>query len=508
MTAKARFPDPYRSRAVLIGAAAYRDPSLPKLPAVARNLTGLTAVLTDPGGGGWRADRVTVLRNPITAREVGLELASVAEQTLDTLLIYYAGHGLLTPEGELHLAIGQTVPGRVRYSGLPFEWVREALRDSPAANRVLILDCCFSGRVIEAMADPAAFTADATEVTGTYTLTASARNLPALAPSGQTYTAFTGELLDLLTTGIPHGPAELTLGVIYPHLRQRLSARGLPRPQQRGTDTADQLALVRNPAYTRTDTAAQVPDGESRRPAPPSIDTERLANSDHQQLWSWWWPLRREAVKRRRELTAAMASVAIGGAAIAVWSVQTPLPSPGIAPASRPATPSFEAVAPSGTGVTKERPGSAQGMVNDPVATAASNNPLLTTLVKAVTAANLGDTLNSAPGITVFAPADPAFQALEVQHPGILKELTTAPDVASPNSKLTKILTYHLVGQRYDSAGIVQAGTLDSLEGAKIKIGGTPAAPTVNGAPVLCGNIPTKNATVFMIEQVLSLPAS
>ena len=68
--------------------------------------------------------------------------------------------------------------------------------------------------------------------------------------------------------------------------------------------------------------------------------------------------------------------------------------------------------------------------------------------------------------------------------------------------------TAEVVGKRYDAAGIVQAGALDSLEGAKINIGGTAAAPTVNGATVLCGNIPTKNATVFVIGQVLSLPAS
>lgn len=192
------------------------------------------------------------------------------------------------------------------------------------------------------------------------------------------------------------------------------------------------------------------------------------------------------------------------------------------APSDNSAVPPAEATAPTGSGVTKineifgsacdqvpkEGPGSAQGMVNDPVATAASHNPLLTTLSKAVTAANLGDTLNSAPAITVFAPADPAFQALEAKNPGITSQLTTAPDVASPNSKLAKILTYHVVGKRYDAAGIVSAGTLDSLEGAKLAIGGTAAAPTVNGAPVLCGNIPTKNATVFVIGQVLSLPAS
>jgi uncharacterized surface protein with fasciclin (FAS1) repeats len=226
---------------------------------------------------------------------------------------------------------------------------------------------------------------------------------------------------------------------------------------------------------------------------------------------------------RKIQRLAAVGALAVLTAVVgACSSSQQPATgSQASAPASESAAPG-EATAPTGSGVTKisdifgpacsqvptEGPGSAQGMVNDPVATAASHNPLLTTLTKAVTAANLVDTLNSAPAITVFAPADPAFQALEAQHPGILKQLTTAPDVASPNSQLAKILTYHVVGTRYDAAGLVQAGTLDSLEGAKLTIGGTAAAPTVNGAPVLCGNIPTKNATVFVIGQVLSLPAS
>jgi uncharacterized surface protein with fasciclin (FAS1) repeats len=149
--------------------------------------------------------------------------------------------------------------------------------------------------------------------------------------------------------------------------------------------------------------------------------------------------------------------------------------------------PPAEATAPTGSGVIKiseifgaacdqvpkEGPGSAQGMVNEPVATAASHNPLLTTLSKAVTAANLGDTLNSAPAITVFAPADPAFQAFRGQEPRHHQPADHRPDVASPNSKLAKILTYHVVGKRYDAAGIVSAGTLDSLEGAKLAIGGT-----------------------------------
>ncbi|MGH3774312.1 MAG: fasciclin domain-containing protein [Pseudonocardiaceae bacterium] len=214
----------------------------------------------------------------------------------------------------------------------------------------------------------------------------------------------------------------------------------------------------------------------------------------------------------------AALTVALG----ACSSEQTAAPeAPASAPAEQPAE-TTDPATPGATGKTEitdifgpacsqvptEGEGSAQGMVDDPVATAASNNPLLKTLTAAVTAANLGDTLNSAEAITVFAPADTAFQDLETKTPGITNQLTTDPNVASADSKLATILKYHVVGQRYDAAGLVEAGTVDTLQGGKVTIAGTAAAPTVNGAQVLCGNIPTKNATVFVIGQVLTPPAS
>ncbi|MFT7836285.1 fasciclin domain-containing protein [Saccharothrix sp. BKS2] len=143
--------------------------------------------------------------------------------------------------------------------------------------------------------------------------------------------------------------------------------------------------------------------------------------------------------------------------------------------------------------------GSLQGMVDDPVATAASNNPLLTKLVAAVTAANLGDTLNSQKAITVFAPADPAFAEL-----GDAKFQELANDPAT----LGKILQFHVVGQRYDAAGLEEAGTVKALTGQELTIAGSGDTMTVNGAPVLCGNIPTANATVFVIGKVLTPPAA
>lgn len=143
--------------------------------------------------------------------------------------------------------------------------------------------------------------------------------------------------------------------------------------------------------------------------------------------------------------------------------------------------------------------GSLAGMAMDPVATAASNNPLLTKLVAAVKATNLVDTLNSQEAITVFAPADPAFAELG--------DAKFAELAANPN-QLAPILQYHVVGKRYDAKGLEQAGSVKALSGGDLKIAGSGDSLTVNGAPVLCGNIPTKNATVFVIGKVLTPPAA
>lgn len=143
--------------------------------------------------------------------------------------------------------------------------------------------------------------------------------------------------------------------------------------------------------------------------------------------------------------------------------------------------------------------GSLQGMADDPVATAASNNPLLTKLVAAVKAANLVDTLNSQSAITVFAPADPAFAELGDAK---FAELAGQPEA------LGKILQFHVVGKRYDADGLRQAGTVKALTGQDLKIEGSGETMTVNGAPVLCGDVPTKNATVFVIGKVLTPPAA
>jgi len=138
--------------------------------------------------------------------------------------------------------------------------------------------------------------------------------------------------------------------------------------------------------------------------------------------------------------------------------------------------------------------GSFTGMATAPVATAASANPVLSTLVAAVKQAGLVDTLNSADGITVFAPDNSAFAKIPA---------STLKSVLANKTELTKILTYHVVSGRVTPTELASGKALKTLEGATVKPAMMGTTYTVNGASVVCGNVQTANATVYIINSVL-----
>ena len=143
--------------------------------------------------------------------------------------------------------------------------------------------------------------------------------------------------------------------------------------------------------------------------------------------------------------------------------------------------------------------GSFEGMSTDPVATAASNNPALSTLVAAVKQAGLVDALNTAQGITVFAPTNAAFAKIPK---------ATLDKVLADKATLTKILTYHVVPKQLAPDAL--AGTFPTLEKQNVTVAGSGEAFTVGSAKanVVCGNVQTANATVYLIDSVLMPPAS
>ena len=136
--------------------------------------------------------------------------------------------------------------------------------------------------------------------------------------------------------------------------------------------------------------------------------------------------------------------------------------------------------------------GSFNGMATEPVATAASANPLLKTLVAAVGKAGLVDTLNSADALTVFAPTDDAFAKIPSK---------ALNKVLADKATLTKILTHHVIAGQLGPDQI--DGTHDTLAKDQVTVSGDTNGMTVDGAKVLCGNIPTANATVYVIDSVL-----
>jgi uncharacterized surface protein with fasciclin (FAS1) repeats len=193
--------------------------------------------------------------------------------------------------------------------------------------------------------------------------------------------------------------------------------------------------------------------------------------------------------------------------ATASTDTETTAAAPSEAPMDE-ATPSAEpeaemAAAPFGPGcaaVPTDGAGSFQGMATAPVATAASANPLLSTLVTAVGEAGLVDTLNSAEDITVFAPSNDAFAKVPAAD---LQALLADKEM------LTKVLTYHVVGSPVSPTDLGTAGPFTSLQGAPVEVAGSGEDFTVNGASkVVCGGVQTANATVYIVDSVLMPPAA
>ncbi len=114
---------------------------------------------------------------------------------------------------------------------------------------------------------------------------------------------------------------------------------------------------------------------------------------------------------------------------------------------------------PACSAVPKSGGGSFSGMASAPVATAASANPVLSTLVAAVKKAGLVDTLNSASNITVFAPDNAAFAKIPP---------ATLAKVLADKAELTQILTYHVASGRYTPDQLASGTTIKTLEGATV----------------------------------------
>ncbi|HEY6422702.1 MAG TPA: AAA family ATPase, partial [Pseudonocardiaceae bacterium] len=235
-------------RVVLVGTGSHAAGSrLPDVPAVAGTVRALKSCLLDVCG--VREGNLVSLLNPDGPEPFLDEVIAAASAASDVLLLYYVGHGAVSVAGELHLATRATVDlaEKAAYQALPYSEIIGVLVNCRARLVVVVLDCCYSGRAHNPVRSGALLgSADYDE--------------QALAPGGEPYTAFSGELIRALREGVPTAPSTIKLQHLHDHLSRTMRARNRPVPILQTGNLAGQLVLAPNLAY-RPDEDVSNPGG-------------------------------------------------------------------------------------------------------------------------------------------------------------------------------------------------------------------------------------------------------
>jgi hypothetical protein len=310
-----RIPGP-SSTIIAASAASFADSELTDLPGVIAASTSLTEVLTDTAWGSFSPNSTIRLDSP-RRTEFYRALERASSTTEDTLLLYYSGHGMISRKGEFVLATADTEREREGHSAVEYGDIRDILSQSRAMTKVVILDCCFSGRAFSTMSSPGVFE-DLTPIGGAFVITSSAGN--ALSMMGEDkLPAFTKALTAVLLEGTPQREPALSLQETYLLVRQRLVALGLPDPQFSSSGDPANFGLVLNRQWKEGPQSAQAMlRHESRQDAAP--DT-----SGRHRLASWFVPgfandspLRRDMLKIHNDAVAV-------GALLSSTSLEPPL---------------------------------------------------------------------------------------------------------------------------------------------------------------------------------------
>jgi ABC transporter substrate-binding protein PnrA-like/Caspase domain len=248
-----------RSLAVLMGTWDYEF--LDRVGAAEHSLRRMAGLLTGPLCG-WPQDRLLLVENEPSPGNLADRLITAFDGISDVALFYFVGHGQISPDDQLCLGLTQSrpEPNRRVATSLRFSDVRQALQDSEAAVKIVVLDCCFAGLATTrtgALAGRAGERLlDLTAGTGAYTMAATSayatawyQDEPGLAEP-QTY--FTKYLADLVETGIPGQPSRLQLDALFKQLRDNLATDQRPVPRSRAVNDARDFAFAYNAAPPAT----------------------------------------------------------------------------------------------------------------------------------------------------------------------------------------------------------------------------------------------------------------
>jgi hypothetical protein len=304
------------SRAVFFSVSEFCE--LPPLKGVAHNVPALRELLTREDIGGLAEEECVVVPEDSTCLDVLDALQKAAQEATDLLLFYYAGHGHFGGPDRSFLLATRDSGGQRAHHSVDYHEVRDLVSKSRAQRKVVVIDCCFSGRALS-MSDEQALTRQETEISGACVLTSAAETERSICqPDGS---VFTLELTKLLREGLSgplsggrHGEhlAELTMSDVFDALHSRLKGKtveGLrvPLPKLGTRDAGSQIVLARNRAYSGASGCVAGLDGD------PSDEHEWVTAARDHPLWSYVSDNRGLALLRDTATAmAAAAAIATG----------------------------------------------------------------------------------------------------------------------------------------------------------------------------------------------------
>ena len=225
-----------KSRVVLIGTSECPKDgdNLPPLPQVRANVRELQRLFLDTDVIGLRGENIVVtILDGLEASEILTRLEEVANEATDTLIVYYAGHGLYGDQYAALYLTSKNTRSDKKASCISIDEVKKVIRYSPATKRMLILDCCYSGRAFTGgMNDSRDDFTNAVDLIGTYGIAAVPGDQKAWAPPGAKYTKFTEALIAVLTTGVPTGRPTLTLDEVFIAVKEQIRRGSETRPPE------------------------------------------------------------------------------------------------------------------------------------------------------------------------------------------------------------------------------------------------------------------------------------
>ncbi len=242
------------TKVLIIGNGKFEDDQISEIPNISVNNKELVDLFSnDLLFPGIESEKIISLENK-KSREITRSLTNFTENASekDCIVIYLSGHGIVsTVDFKLYFPAKDTGSKFIDDEGISIESLKSRLRSSRATSKILVLDCCFSGRAIDGTMSSDIVSQTITtnvleSVSGTYIMTSACQDRPSLYdPKNKNIpTNFTSKFISSIRDGIDNQKDSLEIGDIFNAIKSLVKTG--PTPQASSLNDADKIPLGRN----------------------------------------------------------------------------------------------------------------------------------------------------------------------------------------------------------------------------------------------------------------------